>query len=151
MLAPAGARARDVTVSLSPQQLDATPRLLVRHCGATLLDGHLAHRVEIERCESGGDVVPDWELTDYETSGRRVVRVTLHKAVPASAMVLWWRSALQGGPAVDTTAFEERKGAAQRTAAARAVWQEAEAQFLENVRNRKQIDVDVSGDEDRGC
>jgi len=146
VLVPAGTSARDISVALLPPSLDASPRLRVSLRGAPLLDEQLAHGVQAEAAEEGAEAVPDWELVDLEPAGRRVVRVTLRKATPAAAMVLWWASALRGGPEVDTSGFEERQGSAKRTAAARAVWKEAEQMFLESVKQRQPIEIDTRED-----
>jgi hypothetical protein len=158
VLVPPGTRAKDVAVRLTPAppsaDAAATPRLTVAVAGAPpAVDAPLAFGVEAPAEEE-----LDWELTDFDAAAaaaggappRRAVRVTLRKASPASNMVHWWRAALAGDPGIDTGAIEERARTAGRTADARAVWAQAEAEFKRRVRERVPVEIDVGsgGEED---
>jgi len=144
---PAGTRAPDVAVSLAPNAHPAAPPTLrVALCGSPLVEGCLAHDVELPACGEA----PDWELVDALSPATgaqppcRAVRVTLRKAGAGLAPVVhWWARALEGAPAEDTAAFPDRARTAARAQQGRAALAEAEAAFRERAGRREAIAIDL--------
>ena len=74
---------------------------------------------------------------------RRLVRVTLRKAGISGAseqgMVLWWNRCLGDHPGetepIDTSSFADRQSRSQRNQQAQQAWAEAQAMFLERVKD----------------
>lgn len=59
------------------------------------------------------------------------------KGVPQPGLVHWWSQVFQGGPAIDTTKIEGRKGNFQ------AAWEEAQEMFRKSVAGREPMVVDI--------
>lgn len=156
VVAPPGAKAKDVSVCLRRRHGEATHGLTVRLGQRVLVEGALAHAVQCGGADpldaQAADGQPeelDWELVDYTPAAegeppRRCVRVTLRKAQSLGAtLVFWWPRALAGDPAIDTQLILDRQRAAGRTLAARALWEQAEEQFKARVRAQERVEVDV--------
>lgn len=59
---------------------------------------------------------------------------------PGEAVVLWWRSLVKGGAAIDTNSIAGRKN----QAAMRDTWAQAQELFRQKVANHKPIIIDPS-------
>jgi len=77
-----------------------------------------------------------------DMEGRRRVKISLIKEVPQAGLIHWWSQCFKGGPSIDTTKIQGRKGAGDF----QQVWEEAKAKFRQSVEARQPITVDM-GDE----
>jgi len=86
---------------------------------------------------------PDWELKDV--GGRRVLRLLVRKPpLPGGlSIVTWWRSALKGDPAIEVEEIKDRKRESNEAFA--KAWKEANINFRDQVKNRKPVLIDGSG------
>jgi len=125
-----GTRAKDVSVEVSET------RVCVKVHGAALLDGEWEYKVVPEED-------PDWEMRSLD--GQRAVRLTVKKKdLPGGmSIVVWWRRALKGDPAIDASKIQGRKLEASESFA--KAWQEAHSEFRERAKCRKAIPVDLGG------
>ena len=152
VVAPAGARARDVAVRCTSTRVEvaimAPPKpgaVVVARC---LLSDEWAHPVDPEPKDPDddddgeeADAFGDWEVCDWEPAslgGRRVVRVTARKR-GMGMLTHWWRKATVGGAEIDPAEIAARKpGKAEE---AKRVWDEATEAFKQRVRERERIEV----------
>uniref|UniRef100_A0A7S4B6S4 CS domain-containing protein n=1 Tax=Chrysotila carterae TaxID=13221 RepID=A0A7S4B6S4_CHRCT len=149
---PAGTRAKDLTVQVTPASTEGRQRLLVTRTSqptgesqrqkATLFDKAMAYPVE----QPDDAVDLSWEVTDLEPRGGcRALRVALTKEV-VHGVVVWWARAFDGDPELNTLEFPDRKHAS-RVQANKDVWDQAQQMFRDSVAARPpptQIHLDPS-------
>jgi hypothetical protein len=154
-----------VAVSRPAGQGGEHHRVRVTVQGSSVVDHHLAFPIQLADATSDVAAAEDidWVVEDLDeaapaagegqgdgaTQGdwprrrpRRLVRVTLRKAcIPGASeqgMVLWWNRCLGDHPGekpIDTASFVDRKPTAQRNQQAQQAWAEAQAMFLERVKD----------------
>lgn len=86
-------------------------------------------------CHCAGYLDLDWELTDSleGPGGRRLVEVALVKSTMRDDMIHWWKQVFQGDPEIDT---QKIKG---RTSGFQDAWKEAQARFMESVKEKQPL------------
>ena len=148
-------------------------RVTVTVHGARLVDHHLAFAIQLPDATSDAAAAEDidWAVEDLDEASppaaaaaaaaeggdwprrrpRRLVRITLRKAgIPGASdtgMVLWWNRCLKEHPGeaepIDTAGLVDRQPTAERNQQARQAWAEAQAMFLERVKDpQRRIVVD---------
>mmetsp|Transcript_36214 Transcript_36214/g.56562 ORF Transcript_36214/g.56562 Transcript_36214/m.56562 type:complete len:215 (-) Transcript_36214:1114-1758(-) len=134
---PPGTKAKEVSITLKSQ------RLKLSRQGQTIIDKELAFPVH----EVDEDL--DWEVKDFTGDTRRLLSLTVLKALPHTkhltafqveeAGVFWWKGVFKGDPEIDTTQIPDRQSA--RTVANRKAWEEAHEKFRELVKNIEPTEV----------
>mmetsp|Transcript_67254 Transcript_67254/g.109039 ORF Transcript_67254/g.109039 Transcript_67254/m.109039 type:complete len:239 (+) Transcript_67254:116-832(+) len=112
--------------------------------GDKVLDNLLAYPITVPE-----DTQLDWQVADQsqDQSGRRVVEVTLTKALPGAeslaalprsdAVIIWWKCVFKGDCEIDLLAIPDRKGGKDALASHQQVWKEAHQMFKEKVKNQQ--------------
>ncbi len=131
VLVPRGARAKDVVVSLSGQDLmggiQCARGVRVEHKPSqTVVEGELQHAFRAEE----DDLVSHWEVKDLDET-RRLVRVELQKQVVPTTRI-WWNKCFKSEPKEVEVAAAARGG---HKASAQDVWEEAHKMFREKLQN----------------
>ena len=136
---PAGTRAKGTEVAVAASRLKITTPAL----GALGFDAELW--TDIELPEDDDDV--DWEIVDVkdDPEARRVISVTLRKTAKfGSAIVMWWKAAVKGGPEIDVSTIKDRKQQAKKGGKTFSqVFAEAEAAFKAKVKAKGDTRVPV--------
>jgi len=116
---------------------------------AVLLKGELSHFIHLAEGEEG----VDWEI-DTSSASKKLIRITLLKALPMQGLTIWWNRPLMNFPEINVADIEcrcnmgstvknrvnmvDRKDSQGKM---KEVWEEAHGLFLEKVKNRKKIEL----------
>ena len=116
--------------------------------GHVLFKGHLAYSIYFPENEEE----VDWEI-DATNPNRKLVKITLLKALPMQGLTIWWSRPFLDYPEIDVVNdIEDRDHkkhsdgsdkSAKNHEQMKAVWDEAHRMFKEKVKNREKQSIDI--------
>lgn len=148
-----GNRAIDADIANSKGELIVSASSFSIPSSSILFRGHLAYSIHLPEDEEE----VDWEIdTTSNLKNKKLVKITLSKALPMQGLTIWWNKPFLGFPEIDVVNdIEDRdkkrntNGCDQRTPIKnheqmKTVWDEAHRMFREKVKNREKQSIDIS-------
>lgn len=119
--------------------------LIVRASSTVLFKGHLAYSIYLPENEEE----VDWEI-DATDPNKKLVKITLLKALPMQGLTIWWSKPFLSYPEIDVVNDIQDRDKKKTSKSAKnheqmkAVWDEAHRMFKEKVKNREKQSIDIS-------
>lgn len=139
-LALADLKSKDISIIYD----DESKTLTIKAVSEVLLVKKLPFDIECNPSIDGESPV-DWEVVRRTVQAtqreERFIELTLRKKVPFNGLTIWWKSAFAGDEEIDVTKIQGR-GESNK-----AIWEEAHSMFLEKIKNKQKIEVDVGNEE----
>jgi len=118
-----------------------------------ILEGHLAYPTHL----SEGEDEVDWEI-DVTDPSKKIIRITLLKAVPMQGLTVWWSRPLLHFPEIDVVSGIEDRDMPSSSKSSKNKnqqeqwkdsWDEAHRMFRDKVKQREKESIDDSEDDER--
>ena len=142
-------KAKDIALTYNEE----SRALRVTAADQELLCHTLPHDIEPNK-GTDGEAPVDWELKRRSDGGdeQRFLELTLRKRAPAglARVIVWWRSAVVGGPQIDLDSIVGRDSATAQSNL--SAWEQAHAMFRSKMADggglREKITIDLSENDD---
>lgn len=115
-------------------------------CGSTIIEGYLAYAIYLPEDEEE----VDWEI-DATNPKKKLIKITLLKALPMQGLTIWWSKPMMNYPEIDVVKDIEGRGNEDGDAKTKskqekmkASWDEAHRLFREKVKNREKQVIDIN-------
>ena len=119
--------------------------IIIRASSYILFKGQLAYSIYLPENEEE----VDWEI-DASDSSKKLVKITLLKALPMQGLTIWWSKPFLTYPEIDVVRDikdrDKKKTSGQSVKdheQMKSVWDEAHRMFKEKVKNREKEVIDI--------